>query len=185
MKLKERFNKEIAPKLKKDLKLDNMHSVPRFKKIVVNTGLGSIYTSGTKDFSEFIENFKIITGQKPVITKAKKSISNFKIREEMPNGLTVTLRGERMYDFLEKFVHVVAPRIRDFRGFSPKSFDGNGNYSAGITEHVVFPEINPDDIVKVHGLQICINTTAENDEHGYKLLEAIGFPFKKKAAKSK
>lgn len=185
MKLKERFEKEIAPKLKKELGLKNVHSVPRFKKVVINAGLGTIYTSGTKDFSEFIENFKIITGQKPVVTKAKKAISNFKIREDMPNGITVTLRGERMYDFIEKFVHVVSPRIRDFRGFSTNSFDGHGNYSVGISEHTVFPEINPDDIVKVHGMQICINTTAENDEDGYKLLSEIGFPFKKKTKESK
>lgn len=183
MKLKERFNKEIAPQLKKELNLGNLHSVPRFKKIVVNAGLGSIYTSGTKDFSEFVDNFKKITGQKPVITKSKKAISNFKLREGMPNGITVTLRGERMYDFLDKFIHVVAPRIRDFRGFSRKSFDGNGNYSAGISEHLVFPEINPDDIVKIHGMQICITTTAQNDKEGYKMMELIGFPFKKKPKK--
>lgn len=182
MKLKERFEKEIAPQLKKDLNLKNVHAVPRFSKIVVNAGLGNFYTSGTKDFSEFIDNFKLITGQKPVITKSKKSISNFKIREGMPNGLTVTLRGERMYDFLDKLVNVVAPRIRDFRGFSRKSFDGHGNYSAGISEHMVFPEINPDDIVKIHGIQVCITTSAENDESGYKLLESIGFPFKKTEA---
>jgi large subunit ribosomal protein L5 len=184
MKLKERFENEIAPKLKKELKLKNVHAVPEFNKIVVNAGLGNFYTSGTKDFSEFIDNFKSITGQKPVVTKTKKSISNFKIREDMPNGMMVTLRGERMYDFLEKLIHVVFPRIRDFRGFSPKAFDGRGNYSVGIREHVVFPEINPDDIVKVHGMQICITTTATNDEEGYKLLESVGFPFKKKAKSS-
>jgi len=159
--------------------------VPKLKKVVVNAGLGSMYTAGNKDFTEFEENFKAVTGQKPVVKKAKKAISNFKIREGMPNGVMVTLRGDRMYDFIEKLVHIVFPRVRDFRGISPKSFDGKGNYSVGLKEHIVFPEINPDDIVKIHGLQICVNTSAENDEHGRALLTALGFPFKRAVAKSK
>jgi large subunit ribosomal protein L5 len=179
MKLKERFIKEIIPQLQKELGIKNINAVPKLKKVIVNAGLGHFYTSGTKDFSEFANNIALITGQKPIITKAKKAISNFKIRAGMPNGVMVTLRGERMYDFIEKLVNVVLPRTRDFRGISPKAFDGKGNYTVGIKEHIVFPEINPDDIVKIHGLQICINTTAKNDEEGHALLKALGFPFKK------
>lgn len=178
-KLKERYIKEIAPQLMKDLGLKNINAVPRLEKVTVNAGLGNFYTSGTKDFSEFVDNFKSITGQKPVVTKARKAISNFKIREQMPNGVTVTLRGKRMYDFIDKLVNIVFPRTRDFRGISPKAFDRKGNYAVGIKEHMVFPEINPDDIVKIHGLQVCINTTAKNDEEGFALLKALGFPFKK------
>lgn len=182
-KLKERFAKEIAPKLQKDLGIKNTNAIPRLKKVTVNAGLGNFYTSGTKDFSEFVANITAMTGQKPIVTKAKKAISNFKIREEMPNGVMVTLRGARMYDFIEKLVNVVFPRIRDFRGIPDKSFDGNGNYSVGIKEHICFPEINPDDIAKIHGLQVCVGTTAKNNEEGLALLKALGFPFKKKSTK--
>ncbi|MBN1494407.1 50S ribosomal protein L5 [Candidatus Peregrinibacteria bacterium] len=179
MKLKEKFKKQIAPELKKSLGIKNVNAVPTLKKVVINAGLGHFYTSGTKDFSEFIDNVKTITGQKPVVTKAKKAISNFKTRIGMPSGVRVTLRGERMWDFVNKLVNVVMPRIRDFRGISKKAFDGKGNYSFGIKEHLVFPEINPDDIVKIHGLQVCIETSAKNNEHGLALLTALGFPFKK------
>jgi len=179
MKLKERFKKEIAHYLKEKLGVKNVNAVPTLKKVTVNAGLGNFYTSGTKDFSEFADNIKAITGQKPVITKSKKAISNFKIRIGMPNGIMVTLRGERMWDFINKLVNVVMPRIRDFRGISKKAFDGKGNYSFGIKEHLVFPEINPDDIVKIHGLQVCILTSAKNNDEGLALLTALGFPFKK------
>jgi large subunit ribosomal protein L5 len=179
MKLKERYKKEIAPALKKTLGVKNVNAVPSLIKVVVNAGLGHFYTSGTKDFTEFVDNIKAITGQKPVITKSKKAISNFKTRIGMPSGIMVTLRGERMWDFINKLVNVVMPRIRDFRGISKKAFDGKGNYSFGIKEHLVFPEINPDDIVKIHGLQICIETSAKNNEQGLALLTALGFPFKK------
>ena len=179
MKLKERFKTEIAKELQKTLGLKNVNAIPTLKKVTVNAGLGHFYTSGTKDFTEFTDNIKAITGQKPVITKSTKAISNFKIRIGMPNGIMVTLRGERMWDFINKLVNVVMPRIRDFRGISRKAFDGKGNYSFGIKEHLVFPEINPDDIVKIHGLQICINTTAKNNEEGLALLTALVFPFKK------
>ena len=179
MKLKDRFLKEIAPALKEQLGIKNVNAVPTLKKVVINTGLGSLYTSGTRDFTEFKDNLKAITGQTPVTTKAKKAISNFKTRIGMPNGMMVTLRGERMWDFINKLVNVVMPRIRDFRGISKKAFDGKGNYAFGIKEHLVFPEINPDDIVKIHGLQICIITSAKNNEHGLALLKALGFPFKK------
>lgn len=176
---KERYEKEIVPKLREELGIKNTNAVPKLNKITVNAGLGHFYTAGTKDFSEFVENFRQITGQKPVINNAKKAISNFKIREGMPNGVSVTLRGKRMYDFIEKLVHIVFPRVRDFRGISPKAFDGNGNYSIGLKEHTVFPEINPDDIVKIHGIQVCINTSAKNDNEGRALLTAFGFPFKR------
>lgn len=179
--LKERFNKEIAPKLKEELGIKNLNAVPKLKKITVNAGLGSIYSSGVKDFSGFVDNFRAITGQNPVIRNSKKAISNFKLRQGMPNGIMVTLRGDRMYDFINKLVHIVFPRVRDFRGISPKAFDGQGNYSVGFKEHIVFPEINPDDMAKVHGIQICINTTAKNNEEGRALLNALGFPFKKDA----
>lgn len=177
--LKDKFQKEIVPKLQQELGIKNINAVPRLKKVIVNAGLGSFYTSGTKDFAEFEDNFKAITGQKPVVKKAKKAISNFKVREGMPNGVMVTLRGKRMYDFIEKLVNIVFPRVRDFRGILRTAFDGNGNYSVGIKEHMVFPEINPDDIVKIHGIQICINTSARNNEEGLALLTALGFPFKK------
>lgn len=176
---KERYEKEIVPQIMKELGIKNINAVPKINKITVNAGLGSMYTSGVKDFTEFVDNFRLITGQKPVINNSKKAISNFKIREGMPNGVSVTLRGKRMYDFIEKLVHIVFPRVRDFRGISPKAFDGNGNYSVGLKEHTVFPEINPDDLVKLHGIQVCINTSAKNDDEGRALLKAFGFPFKK------
>jgi large subunit ribosomal protein L5 len=182
---KERYEKEIVPKLMKELGIKNTNAIPKLNKITVNAGLGTMYTSGTKDFSEFVENFRLITGQNPVVNKAKKAISNFKLREGLPNGISVTLRGKRMYDFVEKLVHIVFPRVRDFRGISDKSFDGNGNYSIGLREHTVFPEINPDDIVKIHGIQVCINTTAKNNDEGRALLKAFGFPFKRAAAVAK
>ena len=177
--LKDRYNKEIAPALLKELGLKNVNAVPKLTKVTVNTGLGSIYTSGTKAFTEFVNNIAAITGQKPVIKISNKSISNFKLREGMPNGVTVTLRGKKMYDFVDRLVTVVFPRTRDFRGISPKSFDGHGNYAVGIKEHIVFPELNPDGVVKIHGLQVCINTTAKDNDQGLALLKAFGFPFKK------
>ncbi|MBD3330389.1 50S ribosomal protein L5 [Candidatus Peregrinibacteria bacterium] len=178
--LQTRVKKEIHPKLKKDLKVSNVMAVPALKKIVVNVGIGS-YTKaqGNKDFSNIVENMAAITGQKPVVNKAKKAISNFKIRVGDPVGLSVTLRGKRMYDFLNKLINIVFPRVRDFRGLSRKAFDGSGNYSVGFREHIVFPEISPDDVIKLHGVQVNICTTAEDNEHAYKLLAAMGFPFKK------
>ncbi|MBU1992681.1 MAG: 50S ribosomal protein L5 [Patescibacteria group bacterium] len=176
--LKTRFYKEIAPKLKEELGLKNIMAVPKIEKVQINVGTGSILQGG-KDNSQILENIAAITGQRPVTTKAKKAISNFKIREGLGVGVTVTLRGKRMYDFINKLVNVVFPRVRDFRGISPKSFDGQGNYTVGIKEHVVFLEINPDDMEKIHGLQITVSTTAKNDEEGRALLSALGFPFKK------
>lgn len=177
--LKSQFTEDIAPKLKEELGLKNVNAVPKVKKISLNIGIGSIIQGQGKDFSHIEENLAKMTGQKPVVTKARKAISNFKIRENVPVGLTVTLRGKRMYDFLSKLINITLPRVRDFRGLSPKAFDGNGNYSIGLKEHVVFPEINPDDVLHLHGVQITINTTAKNDDDARTLFKALNFPFKK------
>jgi len=145
----------------------------------LNVGIGSYVQSHNKDYSKIVENITAIAGQKPVIAKARKSISNFKVREGEAIGIMVTLRGKRMYDFLNKLINVVFPRVRDFRGISRKAFDGKGNYSIGFKEHIVFPEAVQDDLTKVHGLQVNISTSAKTNEQGLKLLEALGFPFKK------
>jgi len=135
--------------------------------------------SSGKDYESVVKNIERITGQRPVVNKSRMAISNFKLKEGTPNGVSVTLRGARMYDFLKKLVNVVFPRIRDFRGMPQKAFDGRGNYSVGITEHTVFPEIDPEDVSKIHGLQVTIITTAKNDDEGRALLKAMNFPFKK------
>lgn len=174
----ETFTKEVVPKLQKDLAIKNPMAVPKLSKITLNIGIGTL-TKNTKDFSDVLNNLAKIAGQKPVVTKAKIAISNFKLRQGMPTGITVTLRGKRMYEFMYRLVNIVFPRVRDFRGLNPKAFDGHGNYSIGFKEALVFPEINPDDVLNVHGLQITINTTANSDEAGKVLLTGIGFPFKK------
>lgn len=180
--LKDRFQKEIAPELQKSLKIKNINAVPKLTKVILNVGIGKMLAGG-KDFSEIEENVKLITGQKPVVAKSRKAISNFKLRENQPVGINVTLRGNRMYDFVSKFVNIVLPRTRDFRGISPRSFDGHGNYSLAVKEHTVFPEINPDDIIKMHGLQLTFVTTAKNNEDALHLLKALGFPFQEKKEK--
>ncbi len=184
--LKERFKQEIAPELQKELKIKNLNAVPKLKKVVINVGIGKLLAGG-KDYSEIEENIKLIAGQKPIVTRSRKSISNFKLREGQPVGITVTLRGDSMYDFTSKLVNIVLPRTRDFRGISNRSFDGQGNYSLAIREHTVFPEINPDDIIKLHGIQLTFVTSAQDNEGGYQLLKALGFPFqpKKEINKSK
>jgi large subunit ribosomal protein L5 len=174
----EDFKSKIVPDLQKELNIKNVWAVPRLKKVKVNVGIGSL-TKNTKDFSDVIENIAKITGQKPVVTKAKIAISNFKLRQGMPTGVTVTLRGKNMYEFVYRLVNIALPRVRDFRGLNPKAFDGKGNYSIGLKESLVFPEINPDDVLNVHGFQATIVTTAKNDEEGFALLKRIGFPFKK------
>jgi large subunit ribosomal protein L5 len=159
--------------------------VPRLKKVQLNVGLGS-FIAGKKDYSEVIDNLAAISGQKPVVTKARMAISNFKIKQNQPIGVTVTIRGKRMWDFLSKLVNVTLPRIRDFRGIPPKGFDGHGNYTLGIQETTVFPEINPENMEKIHGMQVTIVTSAGNDQNGQALLKALGFPFqiqKEKAQK--
>ena len=172
------FKTKIVPALQKELGLKNVMSVPRLKLVKVNVGIGTL-SKNTKDFSDVIENIAKITGQRPVITKAKMAISNFKLRKGMPIGVAVTLRGKGMYEFIYRLVNVALPRVRDFRGLSTKSFDGKGNYSIGLKESLVFPEINPDNVLNVHGLQITIATTAKDNEEGMVLLKQLGFPFKK------
>ena len=175
----ENYKKNILPALKKELGKKNPMAVPQLKCIKVHVGIGSIMTRGNKDYENVIANVTAITGQKPIVTKAKKAISNFKTRIGLPTGVVITLRGPRMYDFLNKFINVVMPRIRDFRGVSRRAFDEEGNYSLGLKEHTVFPEINPDDIEKSHGVQITIVTSAKDKNEGFALLTALGFPFKK------
>lgn len=175
--LREHYLKNIAPALQQELGIKNVYAVPRLEKVKINIGLGP-FLAAKKDYSEILDNVAAITGQRPVVTKARKSISNFKIREDMPVGVSVTLRGNRMYDFVNKLVNITFPRVRDFRGINKKGFDGRGNYSVGIAENIVFPEINPDAVDKIHGMQITVTTTARDNEEGYQLLKAMGFPFK-------
>lgn len=176
--LLQQYREQVVPELQKSLGLKNPNAVPRVKSIIINVGIGSHVAAG-KDHEDIVKNVTTITGQKPVVTHAKKAISNFKLKINMPSGVVVTLRGKRMYDFLTKLIHVVFPRIRDFRGISKKSFDGRGNYSVGIREHTAFPEIESEDVSKIHGMQITIQTTAGNNEKALELLKAFGFPFKK------
>jgi len=176
--LQTQFKKTIAPALQKELGLKNANAVPKLKRITINVGIGSIIQRQGKDFDYIVDNIAKIAGQKPVITKARKSISNFKTREGIPVGIMVTMRGKRMYDFLSKLINITLPRVRDFRGLSPRSFDGHGNYSIGFKEHIMFPEINPDDVLHLHGVQITISTSAATDERGLALLKAFKFPFK-------
>jgi large subunit ribosomal protein L5 len=177
-------NKDVAEKLQKELKISNKHLIPKVEMITINVGVGSLVQRDKKALDEVVENITAITGQKPVVKRSRKSISNFKLREGMPVGVSVTLRGENMITFLNKLINIVFPRIRDFRGFTKKSFDGQGNLSIGVKEHLVFPEINPDDIVTIHGVQITIKTSTRDDEAAYKLLSEFGFPFKEKNNKS-
>ncbi len=174
--LREIYKNEIVSRLQQDLKIKNVNAVPKVEKVIINVGIGKLL-EGSKDYSEIVDNITRIAGQKPVVAQARKSISNFKIREGMPVGIHVTLRGESMYNFIYKLVNIVLPRTRDFRGISPKSFDGKGNYSLAIKEHTVFPEINQDDIVRAHGLQITVVTNAKNNQESYQLLKELGFPF--------
>lgn len=172
------YREKIVPELCKRLNKENPHAVPRITVVKINAGIGSYVVAG-KDPEDIVKSVTEITGQKPIVTHSRKSISNFKLKLNMPSGVVVTLRGKRMYDFLSKLINVVFPRIRDFRGISKKAFDGHGNYSVGIREHTVFPEIRADDVSKIHGLQVTIQTNAGNDKNAYELLKAFGFPFKK------
>jgi len=177
--LKEKFEKEFISELKEELALDNAMEVPRVSKISVNMGVGEAKTDA-KLLDDAVEEMTIITGQKPKITRAGKSIANFKLREGMAVGCTVTLRGARMYEFLDRLVSVALPRIRDFRGIKPKSFDGRGNMSIGIKEQMIFPEIDYDSVTQTRGLDIAITTTARNDDEGRALLKKLGMPFKER-----
>lgn len=177
-KLFEKYKKETIPALMKHFDYNNVHRVPKLKKISVNMGVG-IATQNKALLDNAVKDMTIITGRKPVVTKAKKSISNFKLREGMPIGCKVTLRGEVMYEFLDRLVSIVIPRVRDFRGISPKSFDGRGNFTLGIKEQTVFPEIEYDKIDALRGMDITFVTSASSDEEGRELLQRLGMPFKK------
>ena len=175
--LKEIYNNEIAPKLMKELNLTNVMQVPRLAKITLNMGVGEAI-GDKKTLESAVSDMMLISGQKPVITKARKSIAGFKVREGWPIGVKVTLRATRMYDFLERLIGIAIPRIRDFRGVSSKQFDGRGNFSMGVSEQIIFPEIDYDKIDKLRGLDIAITTTATNDDEGRALLKALNFPLK-------
>lgn len=175
--LKEIYNNEIAPKLMKELNLTNVMQVPRLTKITLNMGVGEAI-GDKKTLESAVSDMTLISGQKPVITKARKSIAGFKVREGWPIGVKVTLRASRMYDFLERLIGIAIPRIRDFRGISAKQFDGRGNFSMGVSEQIIFPEIDYDKIDKLRGLDIAITTTATNDDEGRALLKAFNFPLK-------
>ena len=175
--LKDRYRSEIAPKLKEELGLANVMEVPRVTKITLNMGVGEA-VGDKKVLENAVADMQKIAGQKPVVTKSRKSIAGFKIRDGWPIGCKVTLRDERMYEFLERLIAIAIPRIRDFRGISGKQFDGRGNFAMGVTEQIIFPEIDYDQIDKLRGMDIVITTSAKNDEQGRALLSAFNFPFK-------
>lgn len=174
--LKEKYESEIAPKLKEELGISNVNEIPKLEKIVVNMGVGDAATD-SKLMDAAVEDLRTITGQQPMICRAKKSIATFKLRAGMPIGAKVTLRGDRMYEFFDRLVAAAIPRIRDFRGLSPKSFDGHGNYSMGVTEQIIFPEIDYDKVDRTRGMDITFVTTAKDNAQGKALLTAFGFPF--------
>lgn len=176
--LKEKYNKEISPALMTKFNYDSVMQVPKIEKIVINMGVGDA-VQNAKAIDSAVEELTFIAGQKPVVTRAKKSIAGFRLREGMPIGAKVTLRGERMYDFLDKLISVSLPRVRDFRGISKKSFDGRGNCTLGIKEQLIFPEIDYDKVTKVRGMDIVIVTTANSDEEARELLTQVGMPFQK------
>jgi len=176
--LKARYNEEIKTKLKEELGLANVMETPRITKITLNMGVGAAATD-KKLLDGAVSDMQAIAGQKPVVTLARKSIAGFKIRDGWPIGCKVTLRGDQMYEFLDRLISIAIPRIRDFRGFSAKSFDGRGNYSMGVREQIIFPEIDYDKVDRVRGLDITITTTANSDEEGRALLAAFDFPFRK------
>jgi large subunit ribosomal protein L5 len=178
--LKVKYNEEIAPKLHEELGLSNVMQIPRLDKIVVNMGLGEA-NSDRKVIEEATDELSLITGQKPRINQARKSIAGFKLRAGTPIGASATLRGDRMWEFFDRLLSVAIPRVRDFRGLNPNSFDGRGNYTFGVTEQLIFPEINFDDVSATRGMDITICTTAETNEEARALLSAFGFPFRRTA----
>jgi large subunit ribosomal protein L5 len=175
--LKERYQKEIAPAIAKEFGIRNPMAIPRLEKIVINMGMGEAIANA-KILDTAADELRAVTGQKPVITKAKKSIASFKLRQSMPIGVMVTLRGDRMYEFLDRLVSIALPRVRDFRGVSPKAFDGRGNYTIGVREQLIFPEIDFNKVDKLRGMNISIVTTARNDEQARSLLRGLGMPFR-------
>lgn len=176
--LKKMYFEEILPRLKDELGLDNPMEVPRLEKIVINMGVGEA-AQDPKVLDEATEVLRAITGQQPIVRRARKSIAGFKIRAGMPVGLKVTLRGDRMYEFLDRLISIALPRVRDFRGLSPKQFDGRGNYTFGVKDQLIFPEVDVDKVQRQLGMDITIVTTTDDDEEARKLLEAFGFPFKR------
>ena len=176
--LKERYQEDISPALMKSLNLGNVMEVPRLEKMVANIGVGEALENA-RALEAAVADLTTITGQKPIVTKAKKSIANFKLREGRSIGVKVTLRGDRMWAFLDRLINVAMPRVRDFRGVSPNSFDGRGNYTLGLHEQLVFPEIDYDKIDKVRGMEVTIVTSAKTDEAGKQLLDLLGMPFRK------
>ena len=175
--LHEKYKKDIVPVLTKDFGLKNAMQVPKIEKVVINVGMGAA-SQNIKLLDAAVDELGRITGQKPLVTKSKKAISNFKIRENMPIGAKVTLRGARMYEFLDRLISVAMPRIRDFRGVSGRAFDGRGNYTLGVKEQIIFPEIEYDKVEKIHGMDVCIVTTAPNNEQAKRLLQLMGMPFR-------
>lgn len=176
--LKDKYKDEIRPDLQTRLNYNNVNEVPKLEKIIVNSGVGDAIADHKK-LESVASELTIITGQKPVVRRAKKSISNFKLREGMPIGVSVTLRRLRMYEFLDRLINVAIPRIRDFRGVPSKSFDGRGNYTLGITEQIIFPEIDYDKVEKIRGMNITIVTSAKTDSEAFELMKSMGMPFKK------
>lgn len=175
--LRERYHREMVPALMKRFEFKNLFQVPRPVKVIINMGLGKA-VENVKVIDSAVGELATITGQRPVVTRAKKSEAGFKLRTGMPIGCKVTLRGDRMYEFLNRFLNIALPRIRDFRGVSPHSFDGRGNYALGVKEQLIFPEIKYDKVDMVRGMDVCIHTTAQNDEEARALLEQLGFPFR-------
>lgn len=176
--LKELYASQVAPALMKKFGYKSVMQIPKIDKVVVNVGCGEV-KDNAKALDAIIHDISVITGQKPIVCNAKKSVANFKLRAGMPNGVKVTLRGERMYEFLDRFFNLALPRVRDFRGINPDAFDGRGNYAVGVKEQLIFPEIDFDKIDKVRGMDICIVTTAANDEEARELLSLMGAPFAK------
>ena len=176
--MKEKYGKEVVPALQKEFGYSNPMQVPRIEKITLNMGVGEA-VGDKKLIENAVADLQKLSGQKPIVTNARKSVAGFKIREGWPIGCKVTLRGERMWDFFDRLVHIAIPRVRDFRGLNPKSFDGRGNYSMGVREQIIFPEIEYDRVDKIRGLDITVTTSAKTDDEGRELLKAFGFPFKK------
>lgn len=177
MRLKEKYRSEVRPKLQEEFGYTNVHQIPKLEKVVINIGLGEA-VGNVKVVQHAVSDLTKITGQKPVVTKARKSIATFKLREGMPIGAMVTLRGARMYEFLERLLNIALPAVRDFRGLSSKAFDGAGNYTLGIKEQIIFPEIEYDKVDKIRGMNITVVTDATSDEEGRSLLRHVGFPFR-------
>ena len=177
IRIKQQYLDTVVPKLREQFNYENVHQVPKVMKITVNRGLGEA-AQNAKSLENSINEIAVITGQRPVVTRAKKAIAGFKIRQGMPVGIMVTLRRDRMYAFLDRLVNLALPRIRDFRGVSPKSFDGRGNYTLGVREQLIFPEVSYDSIDQIRGMDISIITTANTDEEGRALLKALGMPFR-------